>query len=78
MNKNEDFVKTAGIIFIALIVAPMVIGTAGNVILGTYCGITNTVNNIAFHRRMMKGLKKGTITKINGLYYEVESIIEEA
>lgn len=75
---DEKIIKLAAVGFLGLVVAPMVIGGAITVIGAAATGIGNLVNTIKFNKKIKKGLKEGSITEIDGKYYEVEQTVEEA
>ena len=78
--KDEQIIKLAAVGFLALVIAPMVIGGAINVIGAAATGIGNVVNTVKFNSKIKKGLKDGSIIEIDGKYYEVEKVenVEEA
>ena len=78
--KDEQIIKMAAVGFLVLVVAPMVIGGAINVVGATATGIGNMVNKVKFNSKIKKGLKDGSIVEIDGKYYEVEKVenVEEA
>lgn len=67
-NKNEfGIVKIAAGIVIASVVAPVAFAVIG----GTCNTIANAVDRVKSKRKIKKGLKDGSITEIDGEYYEV-------
>ena len=74
--KDNKVVELAALIFIAVFVLPVVIGGAITIINVTYAGIANTVNKVKFNKKMEKGLKDGSIIKIDKDYYEVGNVEE--
>ncbi len=73
--KNEDIIANAiiivgGVLCIKYVVIPLISVTSA--------GIESIGNQIQFKKRMKKGIKEGTIVKIDGKFYEVELDVEEA
>lgn len=70
--ENNNIVKVAAVIIVASVVAPIVVAT----VIGAGSLVQLIGKKIEFSRQMKKGIKEGTIVKIDGKYYEVEK--EEA
>jgi hypothetical protein len=69
--KDDEMIKLAAAGFIALVVAPVVIGGVINIVSTAAVGIGNCINTAKYNRKIKKGLKDGSIVEINGQYYEV-------
>jgi len=72
--KNEEIIRTAltiagVVICVKYIVIPIVMVTA--------TGIDNLTEQHRFNKRMKQGLKDGSIIKVDGQYYEVETAEED-
>jgi len=74
--KDDEIIRIAAIGFIAIVVAPVVIGATLKVIGGTAVGISNMINKVKFNAQIKKGLKDRSIIEVDGKYYEVENIEE--
>ena len=74
--KDEKIIEIAAIGFIVLIVAPVLIGSAINVIGTSIVVVSNKVNKIKFNKKIKKGLEDGSIVEINGEYYELDNVEE--
>ena len=74
---EDKIVKVAAIGFVGLVVAPIVIGGVINLAGAIYVTTANTVNRAKYNKKIKKGIKEGTIVKIDGQYYEVQ-VGEEA
>ena len=66
--EDNKIIKLAAIGFIGLVVAPAVVGATLSLITLAAKGI----DNLAYKRKIKKGLKDGSIIEIDGQYYEVE------
>lgn len=70
--EDNKIVKIAAVGFLALVVAPVVIGGSINVMGAAANKIINVNNKMKYNRKIKKGLKDGSIVEINGEYFEVE------
>ena len=66
--EDKNIIKIAAIGFIGFVVVPTVIGITLNLI----GHAANGIGNLAYKRKIKKGLKDGSIVEIDGQYYEVE------
>ena len=75
MNTNA-IVKAAATLVVCAITAPII----WNVTMATVGGVGQAIEHVKFRKRMLKGMKDGSIVRINGEYYNVnlEPIVEEA
>lgn len=82
MEKDTNTLEVVGLTIIGLMVIPVVIQGAAVILDATINGISNGINTIKFNRRMKKGLKDGSIVKIDGQFYNVpkdcRKTVEEA
>lgn len=65
--KDDKIIKVAAIGFIGLVVVPAVVGVGCNLI----CLAAKGISNLAYKKKIKKGLKDGSIVKIGDQYYEV-------
>jgi hypothetical protein len=68
---DERIIKFAAKGFILLVVAPIAIGATEQFIGLVGTGIYNGIEKVKFNKKIKKGLKDGSIVKIDGNYYEV-------
>lgn len=66
--KEDKLVRLAAGIIVASVVVPIGLGIIGGVARTTY----NQINKIKYNHKIKKGLKNGTIIKVDDNYYEVE------
>lgn len=74
--KKEDIIDAAIVLIGSVVVVKITIG----LVTTASMGISNLANKVIFNRKIKKGLKDGSIVKIDGKYYEVEKVLasEEA
>lgn len=66
--ENNKTVELAAKLFVASVLAPVVIGGVAFVV----CGAANGISKLKQKRKIKKGLKDGSIIEIDGVYYEVD------
>jgi len=71
--ENNNLVKAAAFV----ILAPVVVG-ATITLINSGIAIANSIRTKHFNKKIEKGLKDGSIVEIDGKYYEVEKVVEEA
>ena len=76
--KDNNIVQVGALAVIGLILIPFVINTSINVIGTVAAHVEYLGNRHAYNKKIKKGLKDGSITVINGQFYEIEMNTEEA
>ena len=67
--KSDDMLKmTAGIILVPIVASIVISGVKGSII-----AVGSLIEHIKYKRKIKKGLKDGSIVKIDGQYYEVHT-----
>lgn len=72
MEKKNSVLETIGIIFMVIFIVPLIIRwfIYGVSVLIDF--VSTWINTIKRKRKIKKGMKNGSIVKIDGEYYEVE------
>lgn len=72
MEKKNSVLETIGIIFMVIFIVPLIIRwfIYGVSVLIDF--VSTWINTIKRKRKIKKGMKDGSIVKIDGEYYEVE------
>jgi len=74
--KDDELMQNIATVCVIIVVAPIVIGGASFIITSVANVGINIFNKVNFKKQMKKGLKDGSICKINGEYYKVEDVEE--
>ena len=71
MEKKSSIAEIAGALFICIFIIPIIVGyiVKGLIWLSLVCA--NLIEKIKHKRKIKKGMKNGSIIKVNGDYYEV-------
>jgi hypothetical protein len=77
MDDDNKIIKLAAAGFIGLVMVPIVIRVTTGLANSAVCGISNAVERRRYNKRIKKGLKDGSIVKIDGVYYEVCEMEED-